>query len=203
MEIGDDAVEKYWSHAKIHNCPWKDISPGYHCPLGLYGDGAKYAPTGEKIIAFFLNIVLWAPKSSRMSRWLLFSVENDQSLGPATLNPLLAPIVQSLCKCFNGLPILGRKMHFAVSELRGDWEWMVALFDLRQSWRTSTFCWRSGVSKRPGDDLSFWDVSDVPEWERTQLSHLEFLAQMILPATARPLDRNIYCYFCLFGKFTC
>jgi hypothetical protein len=108
MEIGDDAVEKYWSHAKIHNCPWKDISSGYHCPLGLYGDGAKYAPTGEKIIAFFLNIVLWAPKSSRMSRWLLFSVENDQSLGPATLNPLLAPIVQSLCKCFNGLPILGR-----------------------------------------------------------------------------------------------
>jgi hypothetical protein len=93
-------------------------------------------------------------------------------------------------------------MHFAVSELRGDWEWMVALFDLQRSWRTSTFCWRCDVSKRPGDDLSFWDLSDVPEWERTQLSHVEFLAQMVLPATARPLDRNMLFLF-IFGKFTC
>lgn len=186
MEIGDDAVSMYWAHAKKYNCPWKNISPdGTHQPLGLYGDAAKFAPTGEKIIAVFLNIVLWAPKSSSMSRYLLFSLENDHCLGPATLNPLMAPIVESLWRCFQGINVMGRTMHFAVSELRGDWEWHVQSLDMQRSWRMSQFCWRCDASKRPGDPCSFWDLSDAPDWERTQLSHGQFLARMIKPETAR------------------
>lgn len=126
MVISSDAVTKFWSHARTYDCPWKDASPhGNHIPLGLYGDAAKFAPTGEKIIAFFLNVVLWAPRSSRMSRWLLFSLENDHCLGADSINPLLVPITESLRRCFQGIDVGGRTMHFSVCELRGDWEWHV------------------------------------------------------------------------------
>ena len=184
MVIGDDAIRKYWDHAAQFDCPWKSISDGRHIPCGLYGDAAKYAPTGEKIIAVFLNVVLWAPKSSRMARWLLFSLENDLCLGPATLNPLMARVTESICRCYEGINVMGSTMYFAVSELRGDWEWHVSCFDLQRSWRGSLFCWRCDASKRPGDRYSFWDLSDTPDWEETQISHGQFLARMIRPETA-------------------
>ena len=186
MIIEDEAVNKFWEHAKRYDCPWKDISPdGQHLPLGLYGDGAKYAPTGEKIIAVFLKVMLWSPKSSRMSRWLLFSVEQDMSLGPATFRPLVAPIVESLCRCFNGIDVGGQTIKFSVAELRGDWEWHVIFLDLTRSWRFSQFCWRCDTSKKPGDPYSFWDLSEDPEWEQTHVSHGQFLARMIRAETAR------------------
>lgn len=185
MTIQKEAVLKYWMHAKEFGCPWKDVSPDMdHLPLGLYGDAAKYAPTGEKIIAYFLNVVLWAPKSSRMSRWLLFSLENDHNLGPATLNPLMVPIVESLRKCWNGISFGSTTLKFAVSEIRGDWEWHVLCFDLQRNWRMHSFCWRCDVSKGPGEPNSYWDLSDHPEWAETELTHVQFLARMISPRTS-------------------
>ena len=193
MEIPAAAVSKYWTHAQHYDCPWKDVSPnGEHIPLGLYGDAAKYAPTGEKIIAYFLNVVLWTPKSSRMSRWLLYTLENDVCLGAQSLNPLLKPIVESLLKCYNGLEIRGRNHRFAVSELRGDWEWHVLSFDLQRNWRMHTFCWRCNVSKQPGaHENTMWDFSDDPGWASSELNHIQFLAHMINPTTARSLVDQI------------
>lgn len=179
LVIEEDAVQKYWQHARDHGCPWKDMSPGHHHPLGLYGDAAKYSPTGSKIIAYFLNLVLWAPKTSRMSRWLLFTLENDQCLGAESLNPLFGPIVESLNRCYNGINIGGRTTHYVCTELRGDWEWHVSCFGLQRTWRHHTFCWRCDVSRGPGEPYQYWDFSDNPGWATTEKSHVEFLSSMV------------------------
>ena len=188
MEIPHEAVAKYWLHSQTHDCPWKHVSPcGNHIPLGLYGDAAKFAPTGEKIIAYFLNIILWTPKSSRMSRWLLFTLENDVCLWPQSLYPLFRVIVTSLLRCYNGLQIKGQRMCFAVCEMRGDWEWHVQSLDLQRNWRMHTFCWRCDVSKKPEAEHSMWDFSDQPSWVMSELNNVQFLARMVNPRTARPL----------------
>jgi len=191
LEIEQQAVEKYWLHARTFDCPWKNVSlDSSHWLLGLYGDAAKYSPAGQKNLAYFLNIVLWAPKSSRMSRWLLFSMEMDHCLGPESLNPLFNRIVKSLRSCYNGLTIKGQTYRFAVSELRGDWEWHVYAFDLQRNWRMHTFCWRCDVSRKPGAPCSMLDLEDEPDWAETQLSSIQFLSRMISPSTASSLSSN-------------
>lgn len=187
--VEDQAISKYWRHARDFDCPWKNISPNSdHWPLGLYGDAAKYSPAGSKILAYFLNIVLWCPKSSRMSRWLLFSMEVDHCLGAESLNPLFGRIVESLESCYNGISINGSTYRFAVSELRGDWEWHVFALDLQRNWRMHKFCWRCQVTKCPGEEsCNLLDLRDEPEWASTELSRTQFLAQMVSPSTASSL----------------
>ena len=49
LEIEQQAVEKYWLHARTFDCPWKNVSlDSSHWLLGLYGDAAKYSPAGQK-----------------------------------------------------------------------------------------------------------------------------------------------------------
>lgn len=190
LVVEDEAVEKFWDHARTFNCPWKDVSPGHHQPLGLYGDAAKYSPLGQKIIGYFVNLVLWTPKSSRMSRWLLFSLENDECLGPESLNPLFAAIVRSLQRCYNGIMIEGKTMHFSVVELRGDWEWHVYSLGLLRSWRAINFCWRCDASKND-EDTTYWDLSDDPGWARTEKTELQFIATMVSPSHPRHPDLDV------------
>ena len=182
LEIESTFVQQYWSHAKEFQSPWAQVSPDSdHQPLGLYGDAAKYSPIGQKMIAFFLNLVLWAPKSSRMSRWILFTLENDDCLGLETLNPLFRPIVESLIKCYHGLQLPdGQIMKFAVTELRGDWEWHVLMFDLQRSWRMHQFCWRCDTTKT-GGQYDFLDLSDEPGWVESELTHAQFVARLVSP----------------------
>ena len=190
MVITPAAIHKYWSHANEFNCPWKDLSPDLnHVPLGLYGDAAQYTPAGSKIIAVFLNVVLWLPRSARMTRFLLFTLEHDLCLGPRSLNPLFGPVVKSLTECFNdGIVLKGERRFFATCELRGDWEWHVAALDMRRSWRMHTFCWRCEASKQPGADNHYLDLRDEPAWVATELSHVQFLSRVINPATASNLS---------------
>ena len=187
MDIPQEAVEKFWSHAWQYNLPWKELSHCHkHMPIALYGDSAKYSPAGQKITAFFMNIVLWAPRVSRMSRWLLFTVETDMIAGPQTINPLLRPIVEDLISLYNtGLQVgPDDRKFFATCELRGDWEWHVFLFSMRRTWRHDRFCWRCEVDKK--NDNNFMDLSDNPKWSETELSQVQFLARIIPSSNVWP-----------------
>lgn len=150
LEIQPDDVELYWDHARARNCPWSHISdehPGI-IPCALYGDAAKYSTAGEKILRVFMSLVLWRPKSARNSIWLLFSVNCASCLGPQTLWPMYTKILDSMWKLYtHGLNINGKVMRFAISELKGDWEWHALSLNLTRTWRSAEFCWRCEASK--------------------------------------------------------
>ncbi|CAE7029554.1 unnamed protein product [Symbiodinium sp. CCMP2592] len=128
LEISADALAKYWAHCKRW-CDWccdPDFD-GSHIPVSLYGDTARYGQGYDqaKITGCFMSLVLWRPKSTRMSQWLLWCLDTELSLGWKSHNPLYRAIVESLNAAFDGLTPdnrpLGRK--FAVTQMKGDWEY--------------------------------------------------------------------------------
>ena len=98
-------IRQYWEHCQEF-CIWarnKDFD-GHHVPVTIYGDTARYGQGYDqsKVTGCFMSLPLWRPKSTRMSQWLLFSVNADISVGPETLNPLYLAIVESFNEAFHG-----------------------------------------------------------------------------------------------------
>lgn len=187
VSIDAEEVRRYWQHARECGCPWGNLSDGdHHIPCALYGDSAKYSYIGEKITCVFFSLPLWNPRAARYRIWLLFALETYQTLGGLTMNPLYRRIVESMWELYSdGLEVNGRTLHFAVSEIKGDWEWHVYSMGLSRSWRNPKFCWRCEASKNPSPgDCSYVDFADAPGWEPTQLSQTQFLARCI--DTRRP-----------------
>ncbi|CAK9034090.1 Uncharacterized protein SCF082_LOCUS20749 [Durusdinium trenchii] len=127
VSIDAEEVRRYWQHARECGCPWGNLSDGdHHIPCALYGDSAKYSYIGEKITCVFFSLPLWNPRAARYRIWLLFALETYQTLGGLTINPLYRRIVESMWELYSdGLEVNGRTLHFAVSEIKGDWEWHV------------------------------------------------------------------------------
>ena len=51
-------VAEYWTHLKSTESPLKDMSPGHHVPLWLWGDGAKYLVSGQCLTVIVFGFVL-------------------------------------------------------------------------------------------------------------------------------------------------
>ena len=202
LEIPDDAVTQYWRHAKEHKCNWSDISDGVHIPCALYGDSAKFSTAGEKITCVFFSLPLWNPRSARSRIWLLFALETYYILGGLTMYPLYRKIVESMWKLYReGLQVGDKTLYFAVTELKGDWEWHEFSLGLTRSWRNHKFCWRCEASKNTDVGPSYVDFADQPAWEPTRLSHVEFLSRCIdprKPGGTCTLDSTIYVWFYLY-----
>ena len=195
LQIPDQAVDRYWKHAKEFNCLWSDASDGSHIPCALYGDSAKYSVAGEKITCVFFSLPLWNPRAARYRIWLLFSVETYTVLsGGLTMFPLYRQVVESMVKLYHdGITVNGKTLRFVVTELKGDWEWHEFSLCLSRSWRNHQFCWRCDASKDESHGTSYLDFGEHPVWEPTQLSHVQFLARCIhsnLPGGACSLGKN-------------
>ena len=160
VSIPDDAVVEYWDHARQVGEPWAVNSPAscHHVPLGLHGDAARLWTISrfEKHIGIFMNIVLFRPKSTRHSRFLLFSLPHEKLFKNRTLNYVWARLAWSLEACFRGKnpakgptgrPLTGKHLLranlpidasgnrcFCVTEYRGDWEWHRDTFRPHASW---------------------------------------------------------------------
>ncbi|CAK9079208.1 unnamed protein product [Durusdinium trenchii] len=162
VDVPPAKVAEYWSHNRKFKVPWAENHPAgdYHIPLALYGDSCRtrqvsYQPA-RKVLGIFLSCPLFRPKSVRASRWLVFSIEEDQLQGDITLDRVLLYIAWALNCLFTGRwPrcdmkgtefthhkaeragkwICGRPLAFALTELRGDWLWFKGLFRLRSSWK--------------------------------------------------------------------
>ena len=167
LKISDAALAKYWSHCKTF-CSWArhpDLD-GSHIPLTLYGDTARYG-TGfdqSKVTGCFLSMVLWRPKSTRTSQWLLWSLDNELSLGWKSHNPLYFAIVQSLNAVFDGLTPEGTKLSnkYVVTQIKGDWEYHYHTWRLCRWWKTRWICWRCDAENHPRARHSMCDLSDNP-----------------------------------------
>ena len=188
LDMPPEAVCEYWKFHRDMSVPWaiQHESDGTHIPLGLYGDAAKYGETNsKKVWGIWLNLVLFRPKSVRLSRYLLFAVDHETSFGIRTLFPLLRACVEDLNSIYEA-GILGRK--FCVTEIRGDWEFHYLAFRLKRYWQSSSFCWRCRATRGLYDPVEtcYLDLTDSPGWKSTQhATHGEFLHSVIPSAGPR------------------
>ena len=181
LRIPKDRIRKYWAHHRMVGAHWATCheSSGEHIPIGLYGDGAKYGESTEKKVwGIWMNLVLFRPASVRMSRFLLFAVDYERMLGMRTMYPLLDAVVQSLNRMFDGF----HGSCYAVTEIRGDWEFHYQVFRMTKFWNSSAICWRCEATKGLRDpvETSYLDFRDEPGWAATEITlHNEFLATAI------------------------
>lgn len=159
MNIPEESVKAFWNHHRAVNSPWMENFSSVsdlHIPLGLYGDGARarqlaFQPV-EKVLGIFISLPLFRPKSTRNSRWCIFSINENLLYGRKTLNAIFRRIVWSLNHLFTGLwpshgpdneplnsPRAGQKFtdaghRWALCELRGDWVYQKQVLGFNSSW---------------------------------------------------------------------
>ena len=128
---------------------------------------------------FFLSLVLWRPKSTRMSQFLLWSLNGDRSLGWKSHNPLYLAVVKSLNKAFDGFTWEGAQLNrkFCVTQIKGDWEYHWQTWRLNRYYKTRFICWRCDAENHTNAAHSVTDVSENPSWHATELSHNQFVVE--------------------------
>lgn len=181
ISIPSTKLQEFWSHAESY-FEWGANHPGKytHQPFALYGDGARYtnqAGFTEKVVAILCSFPLWAPKSTRNSRFLLFAIrESLISSIQSTLWPVLRLIVNEFNQMFHeGEPQL------CVTEFRGDWEWHLACGNLKPRWNSHRLCFKCRANARQADvDWTDFD-SEPPLWLTTMYSHTEFINEVCKP----------------------
>ena len=56
--VDPEKVAEYRHHLKETDSPLKDMSPGHHVPLWIWGDGAKYLVSGQCLTIIVCGFVL-------------------------------------------------------------------------------------------------------------------------------------------------
>ena len=154
FHIDDQLVRKYWQGLEesqhelaVKTGHFRRLVDKPVLPLGIHGDEASMAIISapyDKIYGVFLNVVLFRPTTTRLSRFLLFSVDSSRVWSlEDTMYPLLEEIKNSLnFACETG--VAGRR--FLVSELRGDQAWFRYILRHRSWWLTREVCFKCKAS---------------------------------------------------------
>ena len=118
-------------------------------PLGLHGDeacmGIQSAPY-DKIVGVFLNIVVFRPTATRLSRYLLFSIDSSRIL---TVEDSIFPLLEAVTNSLNHVCEVGvdnGRQRFLLTELRGDQVWFRQIFRHRSWWLAREVCHRCCAS---------------------------------------------------------
>ena len=184
ITISSSTWQQFWDHARKH-FEWGARHPaagsGRHIPVALYGDGARYTNSSgftEKILCIIVNFPLWAPKSTRTSRFLVFAIRESLMVSyTATLWPVYRHMMEQLNFLFQ-YGIGGHK--FCLTELRGDWEWHVNALNLRPRWSSNEICFKCRATKTAGD-LVYTDFCDEATWVDHRYSHIQFINNVLKP----------------------
>ena len=206
IEIPKEDVKQYWELSRRNREPWATASEATssHVPLGIYGDAAtivmKYGAK-ESITAIFLNLVLWRPRSVRMSRFLVCALPDDRMHSHHTLNEILRRACWSLNSLYdNKHPVVGvggsqlpphlQKLAggsitrvgacFTVTEIRGDWQWLKKIFRF-PGWNAHEMCHHCPARSEGNHALRYYNFDDA-SWIQSPFSTVEFLSKA-LPAT--------------------
>ena len=206
VELPDDSIKAFWDHHHSVQSPWLEQCDAtrQHIPIGLYADGARcrqqaFRPV-EKVFGIFISLPLWRPRSSRLSRWLLFSIDESLLHERKTLNcvwrriawsinsmfwgryPLVDPEGKRLCGP-NAGKLLTKNAHcFAFTELRGDWSFFKLIFGFNSSWKGGTnlsVCYQccSMGTGQPG--TRYFEVAEnSPSWGN-MFNKVQFLVQQM------------------------
>ena len=197
LSIPEEHVSEFWEKKKASGEEWVKSSPAStkHIPIAIYGDSSRLWATqaDSKYLGIFLSFPLWRPKSTRYSRWCIFSLENAKLYGHETLHPVLKRITYKLNLLFETGVVGpgGQCFKYVCTEIRGDWEWHKMLFNLVSSWKSITdLCFRCNcVAKSPNPKRLYYCVDDDPDWKEFGLA--DFLADQIKEGQTCTLFPNI------------
>ena len=100
-----------------------------------------------------LNFPLWRPKSTRLARFTMFSVDSEEVASfPKTIFPILRCITESL-NSLSSTGLHGRR--YLLTEIRGDQVFVRKLFNHRSWWVAKKICFRCKA------------CTDIPELDYT------------------------------------
>ena len=145
LQISKEQIREYWQHLEEVKFPMATSDASClreSCPVGLYGDAAKITTEygHYHCLGIFLNLPLWRPRSTRFSRFLVFSIKEELLVPGKTLDAVFTRLTWSLNVLFTGLypscgphgealpasqlalagqSICNNKMKFVCTELRG------------------------------------------------------------------------------------
>jgi len=149
LKIDDTLLSKYWRHKETTLDPLAVATRNYRqmagtvWPLGFYGDeaamGLVNAPM-HQIFGLYMNVPLYRPRSTRLSRFLLFSVEVEKII---SVEETIYPVLEAIVESFNQLTSVGVcGLRFLVSEIRGDQAFFRMMFKHRSWWTATKMCFR-------------------------------------------------------------
>ena len=151
-----DRINDRWAGESIG---WRQCLPSLPWPLGLYGDDANIGLNNSpysKVFGLWMSIVLYRPRSTRLSRFLLFAIEQDKVVSvEATIYPVLEMIKES-CNRLTRDGLHG--VHFVVSEIRGDQLFFRYILKHSSWWKSANVCFRCqcNTSNLPYTDYDGW-----------------------------------------------
>lgn len=186
LKISDKLVHAYWDHLEemgdeiaVQTKEFRSLANGCAWPLGLHGDEAAIGiinnPT-NKVIGITLNIPLFRPRATRLSRWLLWSIESVRVWSvEETIYPVLQVIMESLNIATRD-GVAGRR--FIPTELRGDQAWFRYIFKHKAYWVRNDICFRCEASAKPAATNYTWNDCHGG-WETTMRSTAEFIRDQL------------------------
>lgn len=188
LRLDDALVKQFWDHLDSVN---DDVAvntrnfrrlvahdTGALCwPLGLHGDEAHIGiisnPT-NKVMGITLNIPLFRPRSTRLSRWLLLAIESERVW---SVEETLYPVLQMITESLNAVIQFGvAGQHFLFTEFRGDQAWFKYIFRHDSYWTGHNVCFRCHATSRP-TGLNYALENHPGGWESTIRSTAEFIQQ--------------------------
>ena len=177
--------QKFWRTSRANGeAVSQDVPSDEMYPIGLYGDSAtaKTKFGQESILALFLNIPLFRPRSVRWSRFLICAIPEDR-MTSRTLPMILRRIAWSCNHAYYGKfpdqgpagePLHGEAARragtaltadldrFQVSEFRGDWSWQKRVFKFDKAhWNGAEVCHQcdaKGITDNRRE--IFWNIED-------------------------------------------
>ena len=186
LKIPEAALRAYWDHAKRF-CEWvqEESFDSSHIPVAIYRDTARYGQgyNQSKITGCFMSLVLWRPRSTRLSQWLFFSVDADLTLGHKTWNPLYRVVVDSLNAAFHGLTLEGHALSnkLCCTEVKGDCEFHWQTLRMSRYWKTRYLCWRCDAENHASASHCYLDFGENPTWQSARISHNAFVINICKP----------------------
>lgn len=212
LQIAQSEVRQYWTHARSMGEEWALEHPASwdHIPVGIHGDAAKLWTQYkfEKVVAIWMNVILFRPSSVRHSRFLLFSCPHALMVKNRTLNRVFRRLVWSFNAAFEGInptvgeggraltgndllragsPITSSNHRFALCELRGDWEYHRDVFRFTASWQGIDMCFRCPAkSKGAARDL-YHNLGPDCAWVHEEFNLAQFISRRLKDRHLSPL----------------
>ena len=79
LTIPQEQVVEFWENKRHSGETWVENCPAtnQHIPIAIYGDACRLytARKDSKYLGIFISLPLWRPRSTRYSRWCIFSIE--------------------------------------------------------------------------------------------------------------------------------
>lgn len=206
LELDPASVHQYWDHARLMQEPWAVSSPASrdHVPLGLHGDGARLWTVYqvEKQMSISINLPLFRPRATRYSRFVVFTCPAGKLFKNRTLNAVFRRLAWSINACFDGFyptqgvggkPLKGSDanmagraitkngLRFALTEVRGDWEFHRDCWRPTSSWLSTTkpMCIQCPAVASGPTELLYYNNEDSCTWNNQEFNLGEFVSQRL------------------------